>query len=79
MHVHTRDYRDITDLKLNTRAFAATYRAYWSGEHGNLKNEHRSRKISLHSYKVPLAKFIIIRLRAPLIAGNKNAESNLCG
>ena len=29
--------------------------------------------------KVPLTKFIIIRLRAPLVAGNKNAESNLCG
>ena len=29
--------------------------------------------------KVPLAKFIIIRLRAPLVAGNKNADSNICG
>ena len=49
LHVHSRDYRDISDLKLNTRAFAARYHAYWSGEHGNLKNENRSRKISLHS------------------------------
>ena len=29
--------------------------------------------------KVPLTKFIIIRLRAALVAGNKNADSNLCG
>ena len=38
-----------TDLKLNNRAFAATWHAYFSEELRNLKNVDRLRKIALYS------------------------------
>ena len=79
LHVHSRDYRDITDLKLNTRAFAATYRAIGQENMGISRMRTDRGKSRYTVNKVPLTKFIIIRLRAPLVAGNKNAESNLCG
>ena len=44
-------FRDLkhTDLKLNNRAFAATWHAYFSEELRNLKNVDRLRKIALYS------------------------------